>query len=412
MYSASRRALRVVVSTVLSGFLLLLAVPALAQPEPPPPPEPCSNEELPPAPVDTSEQPPPGQESPAPLTVPKEPVGGPRMGECAGIVLPPGAPAPPVENTAASWVLQDLDSGEVLAAKDAHGRQRPASLIKTLLALVVIKELDQDDTVTATEEDAAQECTCVGLVADGQYTVDQLLRGLLMHSGNDVAHAFATALGGVPATVSKMNDLAREIGAGDTRVATPSGLDGPGGTSSAYDMSLIFNQAMKQEAFADAVATREMQFPGWADEPDFPLYNDNKLLSTYPGFLGGKTGFTDDARHTYVGGAERDGRRLAIVLMRGEQHPMRLSDQAATMLDYGFTLAAAGGEPVGRIHYADRSLQPKDERAPANAAGQADAAGPGANTDDSGGSTGILIALGVVGVGLVAFLGTRRGKKS
>lgn len=397
------------VAVQLGGLLAITASPVAAQPAPPPPPPPCSNVHTPPPPVDTSEQPPPGQASPAPLPVPDEPVGGERMAECGDVVLPAGAPPLPPENTATSWVLQDLDTGAVLAAKDAHGRQRPASLIKTLLSLVSIRELSPSRTITASKEDAEQECTCVGLVAGGQYTVDQLVRGLLMHSGNDVAHALATALGGVPETVKKMNDLAGELGAKDTHAATPSGLDGPGMTSSAYDLSLIFNQAMKQRLFADAVHTKEMQFPGWADKPPFPIYNDNKLLRTYPGFLGGKTGFTDDARHTYVGSAERDGKRLAVVMMRGEQKPIRVSDQAAKMLDFGFTLAAQNPQPVGKLNFADRSLTPKDPEHPANK--PTEGAVPFVPADD-GASTGTVIGivagLLVVVAGLIAFFRIRR----
>src|SRR5438552_2910304 len=86
------------------------------------------------------------------------------------------------------------------APQNPPPRERPASLIKTLLALVVVKELQPDQVLTPTPEDASQECTCVGISAGEKYTVDQLLHGLLMHSGNDVAHTLATALGGVPET--------------------------------------------------------------------------------------------------------------------------------------------------------------------------------------------------------------------
>ncbi|MFD4253201.1 D-alanyl-D-alanine carboxypeptidase family protein [Amycolatopsis thermoflava] len=307
----------------------------------------CPDAVVPPPPVDTSEQPPPGVAAPAPLPVPKTAVGGARMGEC-GVVYPSGAAVPP-DTTAASWVLQDLETGEVLAAKNPHARQRPASLIKTLLALVVIRELKPDQVIVPTVEDASQECTCVGLVAGGRYTVDLLLHGLLMHSGNDVAHAFATALGGVPATVRKMNELAAELGATDTRAATPSGLDGPGMSASAYDMSLIFNYAMKQPEFADSIATRAVQIPDQPGKPAFSIVNDNKLLGTYNGFLGGKTGFTDDARHTYVGGAEQNGRRVAVVLMRAENRPTPVVNQAKALLDYGFALARSNASPVGHL---------------------------------------------------------------
>ncbi|WP_432705725.1 serine hydrolase [Amycolatopsis taiwanensis] len=330
----------VLVLALLSGLAVVTAPAASAQGA-------CPDHQAPPPPVDTSERPPPGQAEPAPLPMPAEPVGGARMGEC-GMVFPAGAATPP-ETTAASWVVQDLDTGAVVAAKNPHARERPASLIKTLLALVVLKDLEQDQVIVPTEEDATQECTCVGIVAGGSYTVDQLLHGLLMHSGNDVAHAFATALGGVPATVQKMNDLAASLGATDTRAATPSGLDGPGMSTSAYDLSLIFHQAMRHPEFAAAVSTKSFQFPDEPGKPAFSIVNDNKLLGGYPGFLGGKTGFTDDARHTYVGGAERDGRRLAVVMMRAEQRPTMVVTQAAELLDYGFTLEKAGAQPVGRL---------------------------------------------------------------
>ncbi len=394
---------------MLSG-LVTLTGPALAAPKPPtpnvpPPPPACSNKHTPPPPVDTSEKPAPGQQSPGPLPVPEQPVGGERMGDCA-VVLPEGAPAPP-QTTAVSWVLQDLDTGAVLAARDAHSRQRPASLIKTLLALAVVKELRPDQVITPTAEDVSQECTCVGLRTDGRYTVDQLLHGLLMHSGNDAAHALATALGGVPAAVRKMNALAASIGATDTRAATPSGLDGPGMSTSAYDLSLIFNHAMKQPEFAKAVGTRQFEFPGAGDKPPFPIYNDNKLLSSYPGFLGGKTGFTDDARHTYVGGAAQNGKRLAVVLLRAEQHPTRVSDQAAQLLDYGFALSKSNPKPVGQLV----SLGEGQDGGPGSAV-NGGSTGSVKGAEDPFGVTGWIVTLVVTLIVIGGFIFGNRRKKA
>nr|WP_245992427.1 D-alanyl-D-alanine carboxypeptidase family protein [Prauserella muralis] len=370
-----------------------------------PPPAGCDNRLLPPPPVDTSEQPPPGVPSPAPLPVPATPAGGERMAEC-GLVLPSGAPAPPRPDTAASWMLQNLDTGQIIAAKDPHGRQRPASLIKTLLALVVIDELDPDQVVVPTKEDANQECTCVGIVAGGRYTVDELLHALLMRSGNDVAHALGTALGGVPVAVRKMNELAERLGAKDTRAATPSGLDGPGMMTSAYDMSLVFGYAMRQPAYAEAVGTRHMVFPGGPGEPDYPVYNDNKLWGTFPGFLGGKTGFTDDARHTYAGAAERDGTRIGLVMLRAEQRPRPVSEQAQRLLDYGFALAASGAQPVGRITVPTGSPSEMAAAAPAEDGPEVAAT----SVEDPFGTTGwvvTLIVIVIVGVGLL--VAHRRG---
>ncbi|WP_033295178.1 D-alanyl-D-alanine carboxypeptidase family protein [Amycolatopsis jejuensis] len=397
MHTAFARSLRALAATLTAALLalgapLVLAAPAQAQQ--------CTEHAVPPAPVDTSEKPKPGQAVPAPLPVPPQPVGGERLGSC-GLVLPPGAPTPPEGDTAASWVVQDLDSGAVVAAKDPHARERPASLIKTLLALVVTTELKPDQVIVPTKEDAEQECTCVGIAAGGHYTVEQLLHGLLMHSGNDVAHAFATALGGVDTALGKMNALAARIGATDTRAATPSGLDGPGMSTSAYDLSVVFHYAMKQPKFAQAVSTKAYTIPSVDGKPPITVYNDNKLLGVYPGFLGGKTGFTDDARHTYVGGAERDGHRLAVVMMRAEQRPVRVVDQAAKLLDYGFALEKSGAQPVGRIAYQPLATSSPVDRhvAPVGAASSASE-----QKADAFGTTGWVLTVVVLVIIVAGFV--------
>lgn len=389
VHSAVFRLLKVLITALVAG-LFALGAPVAAQAAP----QACANREAPPPPVDTSEKPAPGRPVPAPLPVPAVPVGGARMAEC-GLITPKGALNPPEGTTAASWVLQDLDTGAVLAAQNPHARQRPASLIKTLLALVVVTQLEPAQVITATKEDAEQECTCVGIAAGGQYTVDQLLHGLLMHSGNDVAHAFATTLGGVDAAVAKMNALAAKIGATDTRAATPSGLDGPGMSTSAYDLSLIFHYAMKQPEFAKAVSTKNFEIPATAGKPAIPVFNDNKLLGVYAGFLGGKTGFTDDARHTYVGAAQQKNHRLAIVLMRAEQKPTRVVDQAAKLLDYGFELEADQAEPVGRIDYQSptaATTAPEGDSADVSKAASGSSSAAAAK-DDPFGTTGWIITL-------------------
>lgn len=367
-------------SVCLVGIGPVLAAPAHAEP-PGVESEHCPFESLPAPPVDASEVPAPGETTPAPLPVPAHTVGGDRLREC-GVLQPAGSPPPPEEATSAAWIIADMDSGEVLAARDPHGRHRPASTIKVLLAALALQHLDLDTVVTATEQDAWAEGSSVGIGPGGKYTVHELLRGLMMNSGNDAAHALAGQLGGVDATLAKMNSLAGELGALDTRAATPSGLDGPGMSTSAYDLALIFRDAMADPVFADLVSHGPIQFPGYpmtaseieyaralaAERPQvinasspgpqegepvptehdgFWIANDNALLANYPGALGGKTGFTDDAGHTYIGAAERDGRRLVVTLLHGTRHPVAPWEQAAALLDYGFTLPA--GESVGTL---------------------------------------------------------------
>ncbi|RJQ74703.1 D-alanyl-D-alanine carboxypeptidase [Pseudonocardiaceae bacterium YIM PH 21723] len=333
--------------TALLACLFLasaVSAPAVAAPT-----QECTAKTSPPPPVDTSEQPQPGQPSPGPVPVPAEPIGGQRLGGC-GVITPAGAGAPD-QVTAASWVIADLDSGAILGARDPHARQRPASLIKVLLSLVIMREVDLTKDFVGTPEDAQQDGTLVGMGPGGQYQGGNVFKALLMASGNDAAHALAVRAGGVPITVQKMNEEAKRLGALDTQVATPSGLDGPGMMTSAYDMALFYREAMKHKEFAEAVGTEQIDFPGYAEHPAFKVNNDNRLLYTYDGFLGGKTGFTDDARHTYLGGAARAGHRLVSVLMRGENLPVRMTDQAGHLLDWGFAQyqAKATPESVGTL---------------------------------------------------------------
>ncbi|HKH50677.1 MAG TPA: D-alanyl-D-alanine carboxypeptidase family protein [Mycobacterium sp.] len=301
--------------------------------------------------VDSSEVPEAG-DPPQPLPVPAKPLGGDALSGC-GVITAPGTPPLPGDVSAEAWLIADLDTGEVIAAKDPHGRHRPASVIKVLVAMQAIRDLPIHKVVAGTTEDAAQEGTKVGVGPEGFYSINDLLHGLLMHSGNDAAHALAAQMGGMDATLARLNDLAGKLGGRDTRVATPSGLDGPGMSTSAYDVGLFYRYAWQNPTFADIVATRSFNFPGRGDV-GYPVENDNKLLYNYPGALGGKTGYTDDAGQTFVGAANRDGRRLVAVLLRGTRQPIAPWEQAAHLLDYGY--ATAPGTKVGTLIEPDPSL--------------------------------------------------------
>ncbi|HEY4019657.1 MAG TPA: serine hydrolase [Pseudonocardiaceae bacterium] len=313
----------------------------------------CPDHVTPPPPVDTSEQPAPGQATLPPMPVPATPVGGAQLGGC-GVILPPGAPAAPADITADSWLLEDLDTGAVLAAKDPHARERPASLIKLLLSLVVTKELSPSSTVTATQDDANQPATRVGIKPGAAYAVTDLIDALLMKSGNDVAYALATQLGGLPTAVQKMDALAQQLGALDTRAATPSGLDGPGMSASAYDLAVIFRAAMANQIISTAVQTKTIMLPASNGQPAVSVTNENSLLMgdyspTYPGEIGGKTGFTSDAQHTYADLAERNGHRVALIMMHNSGNLPGVYKNATELLDYGFQLDAAKLPPVGQV---------------------------------------------------------------
>ncbi|HZG88898.1 MAG TPA: serine hydrolase, partial [Pseudonocardia sp.] len=300
----------------------------------------CPDQAVPPPPPAATEV---GVPAPPPLPVPTEPVGGPDLG--CGEIAATAAPLPPVG--AASFVLADLDSGAVLATRAPHARHRPASALKVLTALVALRTLDPATVVEGTPQDLHIDGSKAGLGPGGRYTVHELLAGLLLNSGNDAAQALSRAVGGDAAMVAAMSALARDTGALDTRPATPSGLDGPGMASSAYDLAVLYRVAMRDPLFASTIALRSVPFPGYDPEhPGFELFNSSRLLAGYPGSLGSKSGFTEAARHTLVAAAERDGRRLVVALMRGENAPEPVWRQAAALLDWGFA-QPAGVTPVG-----------------------------------------------------------------
>jgi D-alanyl-D-alanine carboxypeptidase (penicillin-binding protein 5/6) len=255
-------------------------------------------------------------------------------------VVSAGTTAPlPAGIAAAGWLVADAGTGDVLAARDPHGRYYPASTLKTLTLLTLAPRLDPAEIVAGTAEDESMEGSRVGLVVGGQYPVALLFQALVLQSGNDAANALSRAAGGVEATVAAMNGTAEEIGAYDTIAGTPSGLDVAGQSSSPYDLALIFRALLQNPVTAGVLTTPTAQMPPVPGRsPGYQIQSQNPLLSTYPGNLGGKTGFTDAARHTFVTAAERNGRRLVVSVMATENVPLRAADQAALLLDWGFAV--------------------------------------------------------------------------
>src|ERR1700742_4168340 len=390
-------------ASCLVAAVLLAAGPGLAaagaEPSPGPNagPAPCPYKTSTPKAVDSSEVPTAG-DPPLPLPVQPKPEGGEALSSCEVITAPNTAP-PPGDVSAEAWVVADLDSGAIIAARDPHARHRPASVIKVLVAMASLRELNINKAVDGTPDDAAAEGTKVGVAPGGTYTVNQLLHGLLMHSGNDAAHALAMQLGGMPAALDKINALAAKLGGKDPRAATPSGLDGPGMSTSAYDIGLFYRYAWENSTFAAIVHTEKFDFPGHADSPAYELENDNQLLYHYPGALGGKTGYTDDAGQTFVGAANRDGRRLMAGFLHGTRGAVAAWQQAAHLLDYGF--ATAPGTRVGTLIEPDPSLT-----APNPAANGDNAAGPASNAASLIPAADALpVRVGVAVIGTVVVFG-------
>ncbi|MEO7980811.1 MAG: D-alanyl-D-alanine carboxypeptidase [Sporichthyaceae bacterium] len=275
---------------------------------------------------------------PAAATTSGSTLGGEALATPGLAVDAPGS-APLPEVSASAYLLADLDTGEVLAAKDPHGRWRPASSLKVLTALTLMPKLDPTTVYTAQWEDANAEGSRAGIVPDASYTVHQLWQALFLVSGNDAASALAHTYGGVPQTVAAMSSNARDLGALDTTVKNPSGLDAPGQYTSAYDLAVITRAAMTRQDFRDYVTTVKAQFPGKMPKvgkvrKTFEIYTQDRLLLNYRGAIGVKTGWTTKARGTFVGAATRGGHTLVATVLHSQQDSWR---DSAALLSWGFT---------------------------------------------------------------------------
>jgi serine-type D-Ala-D-Ala carboxypeptidase (penicillin-binding protein 5/6) len=248
-------------------------------------------------------------------------------------IEPSGAVVIP-EGPAQAWLLADLDTGRILASRNPYESHAPASTIKVLLAIVALDQLNLNSAIMARPANTAVECSCAGVKPGRVYTARQLLDAVMLISGNDAANTLADMLGGFHVAVAKMNAKAYALGARNTRAATPSGLDAPGMDmrTTPHDLAVIFRAALTYPMFNLIVRQPSALFPDGTGFKE--IVNQNELLQRYPGALGGKTGYTNIARKTYVGAAQRNGRRLVVVQMYGEGD---LFGQAIGLLDWGFS---------------------------------------------------------------------------
>lgn len=240
-----------------------------------------------------------------------------------------------------SWVVADADTGQVLAGRAWDHPLPPASTLKTLTALTLEPRLDPESVYTAEYADEHAEGSHAGVVAGSTYKVSDLFHGMLMPSGNDAAVSLAHAYGGMERTVDAMNAEAARIGLKNTHIVNDSGLDEPGQVSSAYDLATIFRNSLANPNLQSYYLLHHVQFPApykaGKKRTSFPIWTENRLvLNHYEGALGGKTGFTSQAGRTYVGAAQRDGRRLVIAIMRCAESTERT---AKRLLEWGFANA-------------------------------------------------------------------------
>jgi serine-type D-Ala-D-Ala carboxypeptidase (penicillin-binding protein 5/6) len=270
--------------------------------------------------------------------------------------------AEPPHIQASSYVIADLETGAVLAAKDPHGHYRPASTLKTLTAITLIPKLDPAKKVRPSVKAVDASGSAVGLDVRWDYTVRDLFHGLLMQSGNDTAIALAEAYGGLPKTLAAMNAEAHRIRAADTVARTTNGLDDdPPLTlkqqhSSAYDLALIMKQGLTLPDFRKYVGAKVYKFPAPPTKEDrkkgrkngdYEIGTHDHLITgdRYPGMIGGKNGWTSHALGSFVGAATRGGHTIIISLMHAQSD---FWGDARSLLNWGFA-ERAKVSPVGTL---------------------------------------------------------------
>lgn len=346
-------------------------------------------------------------------------VGGELLGR-SGTQVQPRADAPelPEDLSAKAWIVADAESGEVLAAHNAHWPLPPASTLKMLFADTLLPEFDREDLYRAQPEHFAElgeGASAVG-IADGQtYSVEDLWNGVFLASGGDAVYALTAMNGGKERTVEEMNARAVELQALDTHVVNPDGYDAPGQTSSAYDLTLFARSGLRNDDFRRYVSTPTADFPGKGEGENretFQIQSTNRLLvgaaglDPYPGIAGVKNGYTSRAGFTFTGVAERDGRELLVTCMNPEGDSLEVYREAAELLDWGFE-AAGHVEPVGELV---PTLSELEEAAAEGAAGPPGGDGEkddvplqgAAGGEEDGGSASPGLVVTVTAAGLVA----------
>lgn len=262
-------------------------------------------------------------------------IGGPQLAGHGLVVNSPATIAKPLLKVKASaFVVADAGTGQVLAAKDPHGWYLPASTLKVLTAITLMPVLNPNATVVTTRRAANVEPSKAGLIAGHSYRISDLFKAMLLISANDAAMSVAQATGSVAKGVAMMNTEAHHLQAYDTVAKRPNGLNGPGQRVSAYDEALFARRALAIPQFMRDEQLRTARFPLKPGKKPVTLWNQNTMLETYHGDLGGKIGWTTASRATFIGWARRGGHTLVVTILHCK--PLYELTYAARLLDWGF----------------------------------------------------------------------------
>ncbi len=237
--------------------------------------------------------------------------------------------------------LVDLDTRMVMWSRDPESMRAPASLTKLMTAMVAVDFAGSLDRVVTVTDAATQIVPSVmGLSPGEKLTLRELIDGLFLDSGNDAAEAIAQGIVPRGQFIRQMNQKAGAIGLTATHFANPSGLDAPGHVMSAHDIAHVAAYVDKYyPQLASIAAAKDIAIPATATHKAFYPHNLNRLIGTYPGATGLKTGLTDSAGGCMLATATRDGRHLVAVVLNATLHS---TDDATILLNYGFSVRTDG----------------------------------------------------------------------
>jgi D-alanyl-D-alanine carboxypeptidase len=271
--------------------------------------------------------------------------------------LPPRAVAqevPELQITSTNYILIDADTGEIFAQRGAHERRAPASLTKVFTAIETIEDSPSSREITTSDADMVSEwASQVGFGPGESFTVQDLLFGMMLPSGNDAARALARGLGSQPGDtdeqgterfLARINKRVQDMGLTDTHLVNPDGWGVPGHYSSAYDLGVFTMYALHYPRFVSAFSTGEYTTSDGA----YTFENNNRMLRSYEGIIGGKTGYDEDAGWCLINVAQRDGSRMIAVTLNGVA-PDDWYDDSRVLLNYGFEQKALRAQSGGGI---------------------------------------------------------------
>lgn len=263
-----------------------------------------------------------------------------------------------------SAIVMDSKTGAILYGKNIHRKQYPASITKIMTALLAIEKGNPKDIITFSDNAVYSidwGSSHIGMREGEQITLNDALYGMLLMSANEVSNAIAEHIdGSVENFADSMNEKAKELGAYNTHFVNPHGLHDPDHYTTAYDMALITREALKYDKFREVAGTLTYVIPptNLVNEPRYlahqhRLYNNKAYPNSYyEGCEGGKTGYTNEARHTLVTFAKREDLELIVVVLKSEKQEMY--EDTKRLLDYGFenfepSILIEAGASAGKV---------------------------------------------------------------